>query len=250
MPAAMINEYDERVTPRSIWSMVRSRAEPEILVKFSLIYDGDLPSAGNKPQPKAASRMRNEFHEQLADLWERHVILRQLRHEARVFNQRMGDLTLEISAPTLPDYRGAPPPLRPNQIDLCAPIPVPSAGVNFLPLVRNSLYLACAVDILFLRHEEPMSLMRQGGDLDGRLKTLFDALKMPDPKNPYKGLAPAADPLCVVLEDDALISDLSVKTGRLLGPNTKDFQHAVHLTVDITVKVLRVFPQNLCLVGG
>jgi hypothetical protein len=91
--------------------------------------------------------------------------------------------------------------------------------------------------------------MRQGGDLDGRIKTLFDGLKMPDPKNDYVGDEPTADPLYVVLEDDALISDISIRTGRLLGNRTKD-RHAVKLTIDVTVKVLRFFEQNQCLVGG
>ena len=67
---------------------------------------------------------------------------------------------------------------------------------SFKPLVRRSLSLACALDILFLRHEERYNLMRQGGDLDGRIKTLFDALKMPDPKNEYVGDAPVADRAC------------------------------------------------------
>jgi hypothetical protein len=105
------------------------------------------------------------------------------------------------------------------------------------------------VDILFLRHEEPFNLMRQGGDLDGRVKTLFDALKMPDPKHEYVGDDPTADPLYVVLEDDALISDVSIKSGRLLGNRPKD-KHAVGLTINITVKVLRFFLQNQCLIGG
>ena len=85
--------------------------------------------------------------------------------------------------------------------------------------------------------------------MDGRLKTLFDALKMPNPKDEYKGHAPIADPLYVVLEDDALISDFSIKSGRLLGRGAKR-KHEVRLTVDITIKVLRVFDQNQCLIGG
>jgi hypothetical protein len=88
-----------------------------------------------------------------------------------------------------------------------------------------------------------MSLMRNGGDRDGRLKTLFDALKMPEPKDPhYTGVKPVEDPLYVVLEDDALVSDFSVKSGYLLGRGTK-YKHAVRLTVDVTIKVLRVFDQ-------
>jgi len=209
--------------PFAIWGAAQREAEPEELVKFTLIYDGDLASAGNKSKPVEASNIRNVFHDQLADLWDSHVVMRQLRHTARVNNQLMGDLAL---------------------------IRVPATGTGFVPIVRRSLYLGCQVDVLFLRHEEPYSLMRQGGDLDGRIKTLFDALKMPDPKDPeYKGATPADDPLYVVLEDDALITDFSVKSGKLLGRGEK-MKHRVRLTVDITIKVSRVFQQNQHLVGG
>lgn len=236
--------------PLNFWGTVRQLAEPDELVKFTLIYDGDLASSGNKSRPQEASHIRNVFHDQLADLWDSHVLLRQLRHEARVYKQDMMDLAVDRRAPRLPEYRDPPPPLRAHQLDLCAPIPVPATGVSYVPLVRDSLYLACAVDVLFMRHEEPYSLMRQGGDLDGRLKTLFDALKMPDPKDPvYNGTEPTEDPLYVVLEDDSLISDFSIKSGRLLGRGAKK-KHEVRLAVDITLKVLRVFPQNQHLIGG
>jgi hypothetical protein len=221
-----------------------------------LIYDGDLPSAGNKSKPMEASHIRNVFHDQLADLWDSHVILRQLARTARVWEgtifrgrhheqmpTKLSDFTDPVRPPNQHSY-----PNPPYEVDLCEPIAVPNVG-GFVPLVRHSLYLACAVDLLFLRHEEPFSLMRQGGDLDGRLKTLFDGLKMPNPKDEYKGLTPTADPLYVVLEDDALISDFSIKSGRLLGRGAKK-KHEVRLTVDITVKVLRVFDQNQCLIGG
>jgi hypothetical protein len=72
---------------------------------------------------------------------------------------------------------------------------------------------------------------------------------MPDPKNEYIGDPPAADPLYVLLEDDALISDVSINSGKLLGDQTKD-KHAVRLTIDVTIKVLRVFYANQCLIGG
>jgi len=217
-------------------------------VKFTLIYDGDLPSAGNKSKPMDASRIRNVFHDQLADLWDSHIILRQLARTARVYRNVVVGGHGSTYKP-LPDYdEPIKPPAHPYEVDLCGPITVPKVG-GFIPLVRHSLYLACGVDVLFLRHEEPFLLMQQGGDLDGRLKTLFDALKMPNPKDEYKGLTPTEDPLYVVLEDDALISDFSIKSGRLLGRGAKK-KHEVRLTVDITVKVLRVFDQNQCLLSG
>jgi hypothetical protein len=59
---------------------------------------------------------------------------------------------------------------------------------------------------------------------------------------------PEADPLCCLLEDDKLISDFSIRTGRLLGKNQKQ-PHDVRIQADVTIKVLRVMDQNLCLVG-
>lgn len=232
------------------WEALRCLAEPLKLMKFTLIYDGDLPASANKGKPIAASRIRNEFHHQLADLWDFHIILRELANTARYpqITQQI-EMTKDYETPAWdPDHVEPETALEDGQVDLCAPIPVPKVGA-FKPLVRRSLSLACAVDILFLRHEEPYNLMRQGGDLDGRIKTLFDALKMPDPKNEYVGDDPTADPLYVALEDDSLISDISIRSRRLLGNRTKD-KHAVRLTIDITVKVLRVFYQNQCLVGG
>lgn len=235
--------------PLQFWEALRYQAEPFELMKFTLIFDGDLPSAGNKTQPIPASIIRNEFHHQLADLWESHIIL---RHLASV-RTTPGAATFQIERYPLPEADELKPKLAqaldPSLISYCAPIHVPEVGVNFIPLVRQSLYLACSVDVLFLRHEEPYNLMRHGGDLDGRIKTLFDALKMPQPGNEYRGTTPTADPLYVVLQDDALISDLSVRSGRLLGNRTKD-KHAVRLTVDITVKVLRVFSGNQGLLGA
>jgi hypothetical protein len=219
-------------------------------VKFTLIYDGDLPSAGNKPQPVPASLIRNVFHDQLADLWESHVIFRQLARTARTYPGGSFFSDGKFPPPELPDYNEPVRPLQPGQTDYCAPIPVSGASASYIPIVRRSLYLAAAVDVLFLWHEEPRSLMQQGGDLDGRLKTLFDALKMPDPKDSnYKGARPTADPLYVAPEDDALISDFSIKSGSLLGRGAKK-KHEVRLTIDITIKVLRVFPQNQCLTAG
>jgi hypothetical protein len=216
-------------------------------MKFTLIYDGDLPSAGNKGKPIAASRIRNEFHNQLADLWDSHVVFRQLARTARTYPLRTFFSSNVYPAPGLPDYKEPIPPIELGQTDYCAPIEVKNVG-KFIPIVRKSLYLVSALDILFLRHEEPFNLMKNGGDLDGRLKTLFDALRMPDFNHEYVGDDPISDPLYVVLEDDALVSDVSIKTGRLLGEKTKK-PHAVRLTIDVTIKVLRVFSANECLTG-
>jgi hypothetical protein len=225
---------------------LRRGADPQARMRFTLIYDGALP-AGQSRRAAYAAQIRNALHPQMRDLWDNHVIMRQLSHEARVNNQWMGDLALKMSGPKLPDYSGPPPPLKQYEIDLCTPIVVQKVG-SFLPIVRHNLYLACAVDILFLRHEEPYQLFSQSGDLDNRLKCFFDALTVPNGEQAQAGVGPLADPLCCLLEDDKLISDFSIRTGRLLGKDQKQ-PHDVRIQADITIKVIRVMDQNLCLVG-
>ena len=61
----------------------------------------------------------------------------------------------------------------------------------------------------------------QGGDIDNRLKTLLDSLKIPSEPG---ALPPDAAPnskdkfFFCLLEDDNLITELSVNTKQLLGP--------------------------------
>jgi hypothetical protein len=215
-------------------------------LKFTLIYDGPLP-AGPKKRPEYAAKIRNYLHPQLQDLWENHVLLRQLAHEARVNKHHFADLATTSRPPTLSEYRDPPPPLRNDQIDLTTPISVD--GHQFKPIVRRTLYLACAIDILFLRHEEPGRLFEQCGDLDNRLKCFFDGLKIPNREQLEAGEDPHGDPLCCLLEDDVLISDYSVRSGRLLGKTEKD-KMDVRIQADITIKVLRVFSANQGLIGG
>ena len=76
-------------------------------MKFTLIYDGPLPPSQDKRAVYAA-KIRNHLHLQMRDLWDNHVLMRQLAHEARVFSHWMGDLYLKSSGPILPDYADAP----------------------------------------------------------------------------------------------------------------------------------------------
>jgi hypothetical protein len=69
-----------------------------------------------------------------------------------------------------------------------------------------------------LRPDAPGSLIKSG-DIDGRLKTLFDALRMPGPdENELAGASPTDDenPLYCLLQDDRLISKVTVQTDLLL----------------------------------
>src|SRR5690242_12398853 len=95
---------------------------PEVpVMRVTLIYDGPLPSGDGK-RALYAAKIRNHLHPQLKDLWENHVLMRQLAHEARVWKSPMasGHMPL-LTAPK--DYLETPKPVwKEQQIDLTAPI--------------------------------------------------------------------------------------------------------------------------------
>ncbi|MDB5472820.1 MAG: hypothetical protein JWP99_123 [Devosia sp.] len=65
----------------------------------------------------------------------------------------------------------------------------------------------------------------QSGDIDNRLKTLFDALRMPDSKEELGGYdKPGEDeaPFYCLMTDDKLITKIAVETDRLLEPTAAD----------------------------
>jgi len=86
----------------------------------------------------------------------------------------------------------------------------------FSDCLEESLQLNVSLDILFLRPDDH-PLIQQGGDLDNRLKTLFDSLKVPDTASGLGG-QPEQDeePFFVLLQDDRLITEFKVSTDTLL----------------------------------
>src|SRR5947209_8395436 len=126
-------------------------------VNFRLTYDGPLKAASQSETRRVEKHtIRCVFSRQLDQL-----ILR--RNE--VLN---GEFESLPSGQTLTVKRG-----------------------NFIcfALVREKLSLVCDLDILFLRRENPGQLISHGGDLDNRIKVLFDALRMPQDDNEIRGLS-------------------------------------------------------------
>ena len=121
-----------------------------------------------------------------------------------------------------------------GRFDLCEPIKV---GVReFFPLVRKSFALTCGLKVLFLRKEDP-GRVYQGGDMDNRLKTLFDALSIPNDQQLVDDPT-LENPIYCLLEDDALISGCEIETRRLLSrPNASP--HEVHLVIEVDIRVMQ-----------
>jgi hypothetical protein len=116
----------------------------------------------------------------------------------------------------------------------------------FAPLVCKKLRLIAELHIVFLRPEAPGSLITQGGDIDNRLKTLFDALRMPkvEVELPDDDLPrPGEAPFYCLLEDDNLITAVSVETDRLLRPPASDSH--VQLMISVQTKPVVVTWDNV-----
>jgi hypothetical protein len=210
-------------------------------MRFHLVYSGSLRASGNKSKPEDVRTIRDKFHPQLELLWNSHAALRRLRVSARVL-KNLNDRFSYWDPPDSPLFDHDPnEPLKEGHVDLCEPID--RGGNRYIPLVRKSLGLACFLDIMFLRQEDPGELVLQGGDLDNRIKTLFDALRVPD-----GDLAQTHNPTYCLLESDTLIDGFRVSTGRLLVPETIH-ANEVHLAIEVTIKVLRVGNWNQCLMG-
>jgi len=167
-------------------------------MEFVLRYRGPLPSNGG---PWDKHRIRAAVHPQLQTLCAQTPQL----HEAQ--------------SDTLPE--GV---LRGTEVEVPRPLQalffvVRLGGFRFVPIIHRPHELACSLDVMFLRRERPGSIVH-GGDLDNRLKTLFDALRMPHDASELSGVTPstADERMYCLLQDDSLITRVSVTTHQLLEP--------------------------------
>ena len=96
------------------------------------------------------------------------------------------------------------------------------------------------VQVMLMRPYPPGQLLTKGGDIDNRLKTLFDALTMPRHANALPlGAVPGADqtPFFCVLEDDNLVTSVSVRTEQLLEQGLD--QTLVDVAISVVTNVTR-----------
>jgi hypothetical protein len=213
-------------------------------MKFTLTYEGELPSSGNKPKNDAKWRIRRHFCPQLKDLWENHPALlfvednRNFPMTAGLFMQRHHEAPKRPITPPQGVYAAGD--ATGGMIDLCEPID--KFGLAFKPLVRNRFLLHCGLKVLFLRRESPGGIYN-AGDIDGRVKTLLDALAMPQHREQMVSDPDAPSPFLCLLEDDSLISGLNIETERLLGGDNMPTDYA-KLTIEVDVRVKQATMYN------
>lgn len=188
-------------------------------VNFRLTYDGPLKAASQSDTRRLAKhRMRCVFSRQLFSLFAKSDVL----------TKQLDETPSSVTATFRRYKRGR---------FLC------------FPIVRSDLHLVCDLDILFLRRENPGSLI-SAGDLDNRIKVLFDALRIPQDDNEVRDLKPESGDeeqfLVCLTEDDKLITGFCCRTDRLLEPaNSGAEENNVRLVINVEIKATKLTPENM-----
>jgi hypothetical protein len=173
-------------------------------VEFRLLYSGnELVSNGDSTQKHA---IRRWFHPQLKQLWKSNSQLTRL-----AVGRGIGDLAEGGNVNDKETGEAAQAAFFNRMGNLYQ-----RGSIRFVPLVEQALCLRVSIDILLLRRDQH-PLIKEGGDIDNRLKTLFDAFRVPDTTAGLGGIpGEDEDPFFVLLQDDGLISEIKVSTDNLL----------------------------------
>ena len=122
---------------------------------------------------------------------------------------------------------------------------------TYAPIVTKRADLIGELDIIFLRQQAKGQLISEGGDIDNRLKTLFDALRTPSVSE-IQSLGAALDqdddPLYCLFQDDSLITRVNVETDRLLRPVQNE--HELVAVIKVRVRASKVTWGTMTLLSG
>lgn len=195
-------------------------------MEFRLVYSGSLPAAGRSTtRNETKIEIRRTLSKQLRELWATHPRMRR-RLEKRPWVNHWGE---------------NPDPARElwSYVEMHA-LRFQVAGRNYCPVISNDSGAACELNILFLRRDQPGNLIASGGDIDNRLKVLFDALRMPQNADEVGDRHADDDaPHFCLLEDDSLITDVRITTDRLLTPiGVGEHLHDVHLVIHVRTALI------------
>ncbi len=205
-------------------------------MRFRLTYEGPLQSTQGDPLNGQRDRMaahkqavRKVFHAQLKQFWQANGFLREHRVHKGEFRVRPGVIPKMIGR--LGGDWGQDAPLAEHVASNFT-----RNGYRFAPLVCEEFSLFCNLNILFLRADHELGVI-SAGDLDNRVKTLIDTLRMPKSANELRGNetpAEGEDPFFCLLEDDDLVTGLTVESDTLLDP--KAANNDVKLVISVELK--------------
>ncbi len=183
------------------------------VMRFTLFYRGELKSNGGAVEKQAIRRV---FNPQLRCLW---------------------------SQPPLADFSAwlAEKPEAGN-ITLVERF----GKFQFVPLVSERIHMVAEIGITMLRPGPPGDLVSHAGDLDNRIKTLLDALRVPKESTAVRKDDEPRDgetPFFCLLGDDRLVTHLSIKTESLLDSSASHSE--VVMLLHVTTRPTRLTFANV-----
>lgn len=187
-------------------------------VEFRLSYRGPLRATQRDPKDGSSvptrhwqlkHAMRLAFHPQLKRLWE--------------------------STPFLSEEQGKSTGKPYNVAALAAANTIPPW--SFVPLVTEELDVILGLDVMLLRKDHPGASV-WSGDIENRIKSLIDALEVPNANDGYSGLAPKAGetPLYCLMQNDKLLNNLTVSTDQLLEVPENSDQSYAHVLITVKTR--------------
>jgi hypothetical protein len=168
-------------------------------MEFTLFYEGRLKASRDI---KHKQDIRREFHKQLRTIWEQGIFLN--------FKDEL------IERDELKKWK--------------------IGNFNFLPLVSGLYSQIAQLNIFILWPDAPGYIVVNKGDIDNRLKTLLDALRIPmNIQEIPKNESPNEDEeiFYCLLEDDKLINKISITTDRLLYADVNPSEVKLFIRVNI-----------------
>lgn len=200
-------------------------------MRVTLTFDGHLPAASRgDPRSREKNKIRRSLCPQLEKIFNTHPAL----GEGKCLN----------------DWRSLPEDQKylddPDRLLDCKKI----GRYAFIPLVTRRHFMICELSLLFLRREEPGALVHNG-DIDNRLKVLFDGLRMPREDSELKGLGEIEpDPFYCLLADDSLITTVNLRTEQWFEPPAQDKNITdIRLIIDVNIRVTKLTWGNMALGG-
>src|SRR5258708_22361726 len=184
-----------------------SEAEMELTLRYR---GADLAAASqSNKRVNEKHAIRCIFHEQLAAYWQE--------------NPRFKDLNQKLKSLQIAKLAG-------QHFNVDRPIVgqekfywrYPLCGYDFIPLVSYVQELHCHLDIRLYRKSKEGWILYEGGDIDNRLKTFFDALHVPRYPEQLPGNLTISDNpqewphLFCLLDDDSAVTRLSIESFKLL----------------------------------
>jgi hypothetical protein len=209
-------------------SAVEDEVRSNAPMDFTLRYSGKLPAC-TRDSPRTAEKhqIRCGFEDQLADLWARDRRLKDVNLDAIRQAQKSARFDYDL-----------PRPIGGSVDRKYYYISHPGRDTRFIPLVTALRFMRCELTVTMYRHKGDAfkgGLLDSNGDIDNQLKTLFDALRMPQEVGqvPANWTHSKREFFCL-LEDDSLISRLDLRTKYFLGATAVQAGH-VDLHLDVRV---------------